>query len=69
MLNFDYLNNLNEKQKEAVTHLNGPLLIDRGIQTPIRNYFLFREIISREDDFFFFRVLYPFVGTPHGETG
>ena len=27
MLNFDYLNNLNDKQKEAVTHLNGPLLI------------------------------------------
>ena len=30
MLNFDYLNNLNEKQKEAVTHLNGPLLIVAG---------------------------------------
>ena len=27
MLNFDYLEKLNEKQKEAVTHLNGPLLI------------------------------------------
>ena len=30
MLNFDYLNNLNEKQKEAVTYLNGPLLIVAG---------------------------------------
>ncbi len=30
MLNFDYLNNLNEKQKEAVTHLDGPLLIVAG---------------------------------------
>ncbi len=30
MLNFDYLNNLNEKQKEAVTCLNGPLLIVAG---------------------------------------
>ena len=30
MLNFDYLYNLNEKQKEAVTHLNGPLLIVAG---------------------------------------
>ena len=30
MLNFDYLNNLNDKQKEAVTHLNGPLLIVAG---------------------------------------
>ena len=30
MLNFDYLNNLNEMQKEAVTHLNGPLLIVAG---------------------------------------
>jgi len=30
MLNFDYLTNLNEKQKEAVTHLNGPLLIVAG---------------------------------------
>ncbi len=30
MLNFDYLNNLNEKQKEAVTFLNGPLLIVAG---------------------------------------
>ncbi len=30
MLNFDYLKNLNEKQKEAVTHINGPLLIVAG---------------------------------------
>ena len=30
MLNFDYLEKLNEKQKEAVTHLNGPLLIVAG---------------------------------------
>ena len=30
MLNFDYLNNLNDKQKEAVTSLNGPLLIVAG---------------------------------------
>ncbi len=30
MLNFDYLNNLNDKQKEAVTYLNGPLLIVAG---------------------------------------
>ena len=30
MLNFDYLKNLNEMQKEAVTHLNGPLLIVAG---------------------------------------
>ena len=30
MLNFDYLNNLNEKQKEAVTRLDGPLLIVAG---------------------------------------
>ncbi len=30
MLNFDYLKSLNDKQKEAVTHLNGPLLIVAG---------------------------------------
>ena len=30
MLNFDYLNSLNDKQKEAVTYLNGPLLIVAG---------------------------------------
>tara|TARA_Y100001970_G_scaffold260043_1_gene341697 strand:+ start:2831 stop:4855 length:2025 start_codon:yes stop_codon:yes gene_type:complete len=30
MLNFEYLNNLNEKQKEAVTCLDGPLLIVAG---------------------------------------
>ena len=30
MLNFDYLKTLNDKQKEAVTHLNGPLLIVAG---------------------------------------
>ncbi len=30
MLNFDYLKDLNEKQKEAVTYLNGPLLIVAG---------------------------------------
>ncbi len=30
MLNFDYINNLNDKQKEAVTYLNGPLLIVAG---------------------------------------
>tara|TARA_B100000700_G_scaffold289701_1_gene347250 strand:+ start:2815 stop:4842 length:2028 start_codon:yes stop_codon:yes gene_type:complete len=30
MLNFDYLNNLNEKQKEAVTYIEGPLLIVAG---------------------------------------
>ena len=30
MLNKDYLINLNEKQQEAVMHLNGPLLIVAG---------------------------------------
>ena len=30
MLNLDYLSNLNEKQLEAVKHLNGPLLIVAG---------------------------------------
>ena len=30
MLNYDYLSNLNEKQQEAVLHLNGPLLIVAG---------------------------------------
>ena len=30
MLNTDYLSNLNEKQQEAVIHLNGPLLIVAG---------------------------------------
>ena len=30
MLNLEYLNNLNEKQKEAVLHLKGPLLIVAG---------------------------------------
>ncbi len=30
MVNSDYLNNLNEAQKEAVTHLDGPLLIVAG---------------------------------------
>tara|TARA_B100000029_G_scaffold49351_1_gene45020 strand:- start:10739 stop:12766 length:2028 start_codon:yes stop_codon:yes gene_type:complete len=30
MLNFDYLENLNDKQKEAVKYLNGPLLIVAG---------------------------------------
>ena len=30
MLNSEYLNNLNENQKEAVLHLKGPLLIVAG---------------------------------------
>ena len=30
MFNSDYLTNLNEKQQEAVLHLNGPLLIVAG---------------------------------------
>ena len=30
MINNDYLKNLNEAQKEAVLHLNGPLLIVAG---------------------------------------
>ena len=30
MLNSDYLKNLNKAQKEAVTHLDGPLLIVAG---------------------------------------
>ena len=30
MINKDYLNNLNEAQKEAVLHLDGPLLIVAG---------------------------------------
>ena len=30
MLNSDYLLNLNEKQQEAVLHLNGPLLVVAG---------------------------------------
>ena len=30
MINFEYLNNLNEAQKEAVLHLDGPLLIVAG---------------------------------------
>ena len=30
MLNLEYLRNLNEQQKEAVSHLNGPLLIVAG---------------------------------------
>ena len=30
MLNLEYLNNLNEKQKEAVLSLDGPLLIVAG---------------------------------------
>ena len=30
MVNLDYLKNLNEAQKEAVTHLEGPLLIVAG---------------------------------------
>ena len=30
MVNSDYLKNLNEAQKEAVTHLDGPLLIVAG---------------------------------------
>ena len=30
MLNLEYLKNLNEKQKEAVLHLKGPLLIVAG---------------------------------------
>ena len=30
MLNLDYLSNLNEKQQEAVEHLDGPLLIVAG---------------------------------------
>jgi DNA helicase II / ATP-dependent DNA helicase PcrA len=30
MVNLDYLKNLNESQKEAITHLNGPLLIVAG---------------------------------------
>ena len=36
MLNFDYLEKLNEKQKEAVTHLNGPLLIVAGAGSETR---------------------------------
>ena len=30
MINREYLNNLNEAQKEAVIHLDGPLLIVAG---------------------------------------
>ena len=30
MVNSEYLKNLNEAQKEAVTHLDGPLLIVAG---------------------------------------
>ena len=30
MVNSDYLKNLNEAQKDAVTHLDGPLLIVAG---------------------------------------
>ena len=30
MLNLEYLKNLNEQQKEAVSYLNGPLLIVAG---------------------------------------
>ena len=30
MLNFEYLKNLNEQQKEAVSYLDGPLLIVAG---------------------------------------
>ena len=30
MVNFEYLKNLNEKQKEAVLHMDGPLLIVAG---------------------------------------
>ena len=30
MLNFEYLKNLNEEQKEAVSYLDGPLLIVAG---------------------------------------
>ena len=30
MLNSEYLKNLNKAQKEAVTHLDGPLLIVAG---------------------------------------
>ena len=30
MINSDYLNNLNKAQKEAVLHLDGPLLIVAG---------------------------------------
>ena len=30
MINKDYLENLNDPQKEAVTHLDGPLLIVAG---------------------------------------
>ena len=30
MVNLDYLKNLNEAQKQAVSHLDGPLLIVAG---------------------------------------
>ena len=30
MLNFEYLKNLNKEQKEAVSYLNGPLLVVAG---------------------------------------
>ena len=30
MVNYDYLKGLNDAQNEAVTHLNGPLLIVAG---------------------------------------
>ena len=30
MLNFEYLKNLNDAQKKAVSHLSGPLLIVAG---------------------------------------
>ncbi len=51
MLNFDYLNNLNEKQKEAVTHLNGPLLIVAGAgsgKTKVLTSRICHIIISKE---------------------
>ena len=45
MLNLEYLKNLNEKQKEAVLSLDGPLLIVAGAGSGKLKY-LFQELLT-----------------------
>ena len=41
MTNLEYLNNLNESQKEAVSYISGPLLIVAGAE--IKNFLGIRK--------------------------
>ena len=46
MINREYLNNLNEAQKEAVMHLDGPLLIVAGAGSGKTRVLTLREEVT-----------------------